>query len=175
MSQASYPVVFLARGKADTRARKATGCDARSAAPERLPARARSAHGASGIDDPDRIRRTSRASRWPVGERHRALTVGSCDQLGPAEQPHSKLGLVDDACAVRRFRPAENEPRRRLSGVRSGTFPRARVCLSKPGERYRIERLSPRSQPASQARKGPRSRRGIPWLESVQPCGYLRA
>ncbi len=109
---AACSVSFLARGKADTRARKATGYHARLAAPGSFPPSAGTTHGARGIDDPDRIRRTTRASRWPAGERHRALTVGSCDQLDPAGQLHSMVGLGDHACAVRRFRSAENVLRR---------------------------------------------------------------
>ena len=61
----------------------------------------------------------------------------------PGSAPYSKLRTVEDTCAVRRFRSAENELRRRLASGRSGTLPRARVCLSKLGEGYRIDRLQP--------------------------------
>ena len=127
--QATDPGPSPELGKADTRSGEgpeSVACSSRhlskfSAEPENLHG-ARSAH------------RIWRRVRHKSRRRFRRTGVPPSVIVAVPGRLHAPCGFSG---------PGENPLRRGPANGRSGTFPRARVCLSKLGERCRIDRLQP--------------------------------
>ena len=81
-------------------------------------------------------------SRLPIGEIAATLHYSKPGAFSRAFRGWTgKTPRAWRLAASRRLHCATGRYARRVASGRSGTFPRARVCLSKLGERYRIDRL----------------------------------